>query len=211
MVGSAKIKIMTKKITLVLVLFAFVAVKAQAQSVFSSITSAVSSAVSSVTGGSDVTTSSIAGTWSYSSPAVELDSDNALTSAAGALATSQLESKMSEYCTKAGIKAGTFSFTFGSDSSFSCTVVGKTVSGTYTIDSSAGTVTLKFSASSYNLASMTAYTTLSGSTLSLLFQADKLLDFISKVASVSDDSTLQTVQSLVSNYDGLKLGFELTK
>ncbi|MFI3240022.1 MAG: DUF4923 family protein, partial [Bacteroidales bacterium] len=80
--------------------------------------STVQSVVSAVTSGSTATAASIAGKWSYSGSAVELESDNFLTSAAGSLATSQVESKLDTYCAKVGIKSGTFSFTFGSDNSF---------------------------------------------------------------------------------------------
>lgn len=170
----------------------------------------VSTVVSSVTGGSTVTTSSISGTWTYASPAVEFESDNALTSAAASLTTSSIETKLASLYTKAGIKQGAFSFTFNSDSSFSCTVSGKSLSGTYSINGSA--LTLNFTAvSSINLGSLTTQTTLSGSSLSLLFQADELLTFVSKVASISSNDTLSAISSIIDQYNGLKLGFDLSK
>ena len=47
--------------------------------------------------------------------------------------------------------------------------------------------------------------------LSLLFEADKLLDFISKLSSLSGSTTLQSISKLTEQYDGVKLGFDLKK
>ena len=58
---------------------------------------------------------------------------------------------------------------------------------------------------------MTAYVVLSDNQLSLLFNVDKLLDFLTKLSSLSDNTALQTINKLASEYDGMKLGFELSK
>lgn len=184
----------------------------KAQSWLSKLTEseAVSSVVTAVTGGTTVSASSIAGTWTYDNPAVEFESDNVLKSAAASLTTSSIEDKLAALCTKAGIKQGSFSFTFDSSGSFTCAVSGKNLSGTYTIGD--GTIILKFTAvSSINIGTLTAQTTLSGSTLSLLFQADALLSFISKVASVSGSDTLSAITTITDQYDGILLGFEFNK
>lgn len=187
---------------------------AKAQSFLNNLVSSdvVSTVVSTVTGGTTLSTSSIAGTWTYSGPAVELSSSSTLSSIAGSLATSTIEDKISTYYSAVGITSGSFSFTFGSDNSFSCTLKSKNLSGTYSLDSANDQITLTFSAAStVNLGSMTANISLSGSSLSLLFDADKLLELVSAVASVSDNSSLQTVNSLLENYDGVMIGFELSK
>lgn len=184
----------------------------KAQSWLSNLVSSdvVSDVVSTVTGGTTVSSSTIAGTWNYDNPAVEFESDNVLKSAAASLTTSSIEDKLAALCTKAGIKQGSFSFTFDSASSFSCTVSGKNLSGTYSI--SGETIALKFTAvSSINIGTMTAQTSLSGSSLSLLFQADALLSFISKVASVSGSDTLSAITTITDQYDGILLGFEFSK
>lgn len=174
--------------------------------------STVQSVVSAVTSGTTATAASIAGTWSYSGSAVELESDNFLTSAAGSVATSQVESKLDTYCAKVGITSGTFSFTFGSDNSFSCTCSSKSISGTYELNSDGDQITLNFAAiSTISLGSINAKISLSSSNLLILFDADKLLDIISTVSSATDNSSLQTINSLLSNYDGVQLGFDLAK
>ena len=47
--------------------------------------------------------------------------------------------------------------------------------------------------------------------LQLLFNADKLLDFISKITSSVGDSKLGALTSLLGNYDGMQIGFELSR
>lgn len=171
----------------------------------------VESVVSTITGGTSVTTSSIAGTWNYNNSAVKLESDNVLTEAAGSLATSQIETKLDSALSKVGISSGLMTFTFGSDSTFSCSAKSKTLSGTYSVDSDSK-ITLTFSAvGTLNIGSVSAYTELTSSTLSLLFDADKLMSIVSAISSVSGSSALESVDSLLGNYDGVLVGFDFTK
>lgn len=186
---------------------------AQSQSLSNLLSSdVVQNVVTAVTGGQSLTTSNVEGTWYYQGPASELTSDNLLTSAAGTLATSQIDSKMEELCTKVGLSSKAFYFTFNSDNSFSCTVKSQNLSGTYTLDNSANTIELKFSvAGKVNIGTMTADLTISGSTMTMLFSADKLLSFVTKVSSLTDNSTISTLSALAEKYDGLLLGFEMKK
>ncbi len=171
----------------------------------------VESVISAVTGGSTVTASSLTGTWKYDSPAFQLESDSNLTEAMGSIATSQVEAKLNVAFASVGITSGQFSFTFGSDGSFSCTCSEKTLSGKYTIDSDEK-ITLTFSAvNSINIGSVSAYTSLSSSTLSLLFDTDKLLTIIQSITSVSNSNTLAAVNAMLSNYNGVQIGFNLKK
>ncbi|MFI3240200.1 MAG: DUF4923 family protein, partial [Bacteroidales bacterium] len=99
-----------------------------------------------------------------------------------------------------------------SDNSFSCTCSSKSISGTYELNSDGDQITLNFAAiSSINLGSIDAKISLSSSNLLILFDADKLLEIISTVSSATDNSSLQTINSLLSNYDGVQLGFDLAK
>ncbi len=175
----------------------------------STIENVVSTVASAITGGTTVSASTLTGTWSYSSPAVKLQSDNALTEVAGTLATSQIETKLSSVYSAAGITASSFSFTFNSDMSFTCSTKRRTLSGTYSVESN-DTIKLTFSAlGTINLGSMTVSTSVSSSTLSLLFNADKLLDIVSAISTVSE--SLSTINSLLSNYNRVMVGFNLTK
>ena len=167
--------------------------------------STVEKVVSAVTGSS--TSTDITGTWTYSGPAVAFESDNLLTQAGGAVAASTIESSLEEQLTKVGITEGSLSFTFESDSTFTAKLSSKSISGTYSYSSSDDQVSLKFA----KVATVKAYTSLTSSSLELLFDADKLLTVISAIGSKTSSSTLSTISSLAENYDGVQLGFELTK
>lgn len=66
--------------------------------------SAVKDAVTSVTGGKKLTVENLAGTWTYTNPAVQLEGDNALKNVAGSVAAGELEKKLKTYCAKVGIE-----------------------------------------------------------------------------------------------------------
>lgn len=172
--------------------------------------STVKNAVTAVTGGKTLTTDNLTGTWTYANPAIQLESDNTLKNVAGSVASSGIEEKLQEYCAKVGIVEGSFTYTFNSDGSFTNVLKNRTLSGTYTLNSDDNTLVLNY-ASKLNLAKMTANVVLSDDQLSLLFNADKLLDFLSKLSSISSNSTLQTLSSLAEQYDGMMMGFELKK
>ena len=179
----------------------------------SSILSAVKSAVTAATGGSTVSAESIEGTWTYTNPAVQMESDNTLKSVAGSVVTSSVEEKLQEYCSKIGIEEGVFNYVFSSDGSFTSALKSTTLKGTYTVDSDASTITFKYTAgsSSFSLKSITANVVLSGNELTLLYDADKLISLLSAISSVTNNSSLTSLTSLLNEYDGMLVGFDFSK
>ena len=175
--------------------------------------SAVKDVVSSVTGGQALTAENIQGTWTYVNPALRLEGDNALKNVAGSLATAEVEKKLKEYCAKVGIEEGVFNYKFNADGSFTSALKKGSLKGSYTLDSWADTMTLRYSVAgkSLGITTLTAKVVLSGSELSLLFNADKLLSFLSTVSSISGNSTLQAINKLANEYDGMMIGFDLKK
>ena len=174
--------------------------------------STVKDAVTSVTGGKKLTVQNLEGTWTYVNPAVQLEGDNALKNVAGSVAAGELEKKLKTYCAKVGIMEGVFNYAFNSDSTFTNALKKKTLKGTYSINQDEKTVELKYALGrKQKVMTLTAHVVISGDELSLLFNADKLLDFLTKISSISDNSTLKLVNKLASEYDGMLLGFELKK
>lgn len=174
-------------------------------SLFKGLTETVKDAV---VGTTEVSESSISGTWTYSGPAVEFESENFLTQAGGEVAAQTVESKITELFEKIGFKSGSTSYSFSTDGTYTQTICGKTLSGTYTLSDSR--ITMKTGVG----LSFSADVEISGSTLKLLFNADKLLELIkttSGTLSSSGNTSLSTLASLIENYDGLSLGFELSK
>ena len=175
--------------------------------------SAVNNAVTSVTGGNAVTFENLQGTWMYVNPALQLEGDNALKNVAGSLAATEAEKKMKEYCAKVGIVEGVFNYVFNSDSTFTSALKRGSLKGTYSVSPEDKTVTLGYTVGNKKLtvSTLTAHVVLSGNELTLLFNADKLLKFLSTVSSISSNTTLKTINKLASEYDGMMLGFDLKK
>ena len=175
--------------------------------------SAVKNAVTSVTGGKAVTFENLQGTWMYVNPALQLEGDNALKNVAGSLAATEAEKKMKEYCAKVGIVEGVFNYVFNSDSTFTSALKRGSLKGTYSVSPEDKTVTLRYTVGNkkLNVSTLTAHVILSGNELTLLFNADKLLKFLSTVSSISSNTTLKAINKLASEYDGMMLGFDLKK
>jgi hypothetical protein len=170
--------------------------------------SILSSVAKAVVGDNATTATSIVGTWKYSQPECAFESDNLLTQAGGEAAATKVEKKLATiYKT---LKLTSTTYTFNSDNTCSYTVGSKTVSGTYTFDSTNKTVTIT---SSTLGTSFTAYVVTTGSTMTLTFDADKLLTVMQTISSsaASVNSTASLINTLAGSYSGMRLGFELTK
>jgi hypothetical protein len=170
--------------------------------------SILSGVVKTVVGDKTTTASSIIGTWKYSQPECAFESDNLLTQAGGEAAATKVEKKLATvYKT---LKLTSITYTFNEDNTYSYSIGSKSFSGTYTFDSTNKTVTMT---STTLGTSLTAYVTTTGSTMTLTFDADKLLTVMQSISSLaaSANSTASLINTLASSYDGMRLGFELTK
>lgn len=175
----------------------------------SSSTSSLGSLIGGIVGSFTKQTSanSIVGTWVYSKPAVQFESDNLLAKAGGSVASNTVVNKLEPYYQKVGITAGKFSITLNSDKTCSYELGGKTYSGTYTYDSSANTITIK----STVLTFPSAYVSVSGSQMALTFESSKILTLAQKIGSASSNTTVSQISQLSSLYDGMKTGFLFNK
>lgn len=171
--------------------------------------STVSDIVEKVTG-VNLSKGDIKGTWNYTGSAVKLESEDILKTAAAGAAATQIEKKLDEYLAKAGLKTGTFSFTFNEDNTFATTVKGKSFNGTYSLSEDGKTLNLKYG-KTLNSTGITATAQINASTFELLFKADKLLDLIGKLTAATNNTTLKTIGTLAGQYDGMKIGLELQK
>ena len=132
-------------------------------------------------------------------------SSNALKSAAGAVASSSIESKLQSYLSKAGIKKGNLTITFDSDKNFAIKKSGKTVrSGTYTISGNDITLTFKGKSKPCKVTPQ-----LDNGSLVIVMDATTLKTFLTNVAG--NFSSLSTITSLLNSYDGMKLGIRMSK
>lgn len=172
----------------------------------------VQSAITSVTGGKGLSAENLSGTWNYVTPAVQLEGDDALKNVAGSVMSTELEKKLSEQCAKVGIVEGAFSYTFNTDGTFTSVIKGKTLNGTYAILPEEKIVELNYGKTDkFNFTKLRASTVISASELSLLFEADKLLDLLTKLSEVSENTTLKSVSQLAGQYNGMLMGFKMKK
>ncbi len=152
---------------------------------------------------------SIAGTWNYTSPDCVFESENFLMKAGGEMAAAKIEGTIAPYLEKFGFKPGSVSYTFNTNGTYSMTINGRTINGQYTLDAENKTITMTMLA---GLMKSTVHVALVGNKLSLLYDAEKLLALFKGISALGkDNSTLSTITKLFESYDGLLIGFELTK
>ena len=154
--------------------------------------------------------SAIKGTWTYNGASCVLKSDDALAKIGGTVATSKIEEKMNTYLAKIGVKEGSCSFTFAENDSCTFKIGNREIKGTYILDSENKTIQFNFL---QNRFTSTAHVSYSVSSLSIVFNADKLFGLIQKVAPTASNynTTLSTLTKLLENYNGMMLGVKLKK
>lgn len=145
-------------------------------------------------------------TWKYSKPGCAFTSENLLAKAGGEIAASKVENKLEGYYKKFGFSSSNTYFTFNTDGTFSAKIDGKAWNGTYTFDEKTHAIQLKGL-----LLSASGYATKTTNGISLLFDQKKLLNLIKALSAFRGSSTLSAVGSIANNYDGMQVGFEMTK
>jgi hypothetical protein len=159
-----------------------------------------------VIGSVKVSENELYGTWYYTQPACAFTSENLLAKAGGAVAAQNCIEKLLPVYNSVGISSSNTAFQFTQDHQFAAKLKGIPLSGTYTYDPSTGTIKLKTMLFSTN-----AYITRTTRGLGLTFESKNLLKVLQAAASLSGNSTLQTVGDLSKQYDGVRLGFDIAQ
>lgn len=165
--------------------------------------------VQNLTATSNFEASDLVGTWTYSSPAISFKGDNALANIGGAAAASTIESKLAPYYDKVGMQNS--QLTVNDDLTFTWKIGMISLTGTIekTKDSN-----LIFNFSAFGkvpIGKLDCMATKSGNVVSLTFDASALISIAQKVSSISNNSTLQSVNALVSNYKDMYIGAKMKK
>lgn len=147
-------------------------------------------------------------TWKYSKPGCAFTSENLLAKAGGEIAASKIEEDLSKYYSKFGFSKSNTYFTFKTDGTFAAKIDGKSWNGTYTFDEKTHAIQLKGL-----LLSASGFATRTTSGISLLFEQKKLLTLVKTLSklNLTGSTTMSAVSSIVDNYDGVRVGFEMTK
>ena len=169
--------------------------------------SILSGVAKAVVGNKATTASSIIGTWTYSGPECQFESENLLAKAGGEVAAKEVEEKMTAVYNKVGMD--NIRYTFNEDGTYSYQMKKRTVTGTYVFDDAAKTITMT---GKLGLKTV-AYVTVTGNDMSMVFKADKLMSILKPITGAASkvNSTAATINSVAGAYDGLMLGFELKK
>ncbi len=151
--------------------------------------------------------SSLKGNWSYESPAVVFESENLLKKAGGSLITSTAEKTLQKYLRKIGFEEGKVSISFDGDESYTMQIGTKSINGTYTVADNEITLQRTGLLSQPIKANLA----LQGNEMQITFKADKLLEFLTKISSLTENSTLNLIGNIAGGYDGMQLGFQFKK
>jgi len=166
----------------------------------------LANAITSVIGLDKVSPQGLIGSWHYKSPGCAFTSKNLLAQAGGEVAAVQIEEKLLPYYQQVGLSANNTYITFNQDGTFSAKIVGTPFSGRYTFDEATQKITLKGL-----LISVNCYTKRELSGIAILFEGKKLLSLIQTMAALSGNQNLETISEISKNYEGVRVGFDLSK
>lgn len=157
----------------------------------------------------DIDINEMTGTWNYTAPAVSFQSENLLEKAGGAAAATTIEEKLAPYYKIAGINS--MKLTIEADSTFTMALKRGTFTGNITKDEEGNFVFNFKVVKKINIGKMKTYITKSGNNLSIMFDVSKLTTLVNKAGSITGNSTVQGVSTLLNSYDGICAGFKVAK
>lgn len=149
----------------------------------------------------------ILGTWNFKGSAFVFESEKALASLGSNTIASQVEAKVDSYLAKLNIKEGMCTITFNEDKTCVFVAGKRTLNGTYEFNAETKELKLTFGA----LLSTTAYLVYDAGTINIVYQSDGLLRILKAIGSMSSNSSLALLNTLLDQYDGLRIGMAFTK
>ena len=168
--------------------------------------SGVVNAISSVIGLDKLTAQDLVGTWRYNGTGCAFTSENLLAKAGGEVVASQIEEKLLPYYQKVGLSSNNTVIAFNNDKTFTATIAGKSFSGTYTYNEATSQIAMKGL-----LLNINCYAKREMNGISILFEAKKLLTVLQTMSALSGNVSLQTIGDLSKNYEGVRIGFDMTR
>lgn len=191
------------KVLLAAAFFCMSATSIQAQS----IKDILSGVISNVVGDKATTESSFKGTWKYSAPACEFESDNLLAKAGGTAAADKIEKRVAPLLKSVGVNG--IVYTFDGEGNYTSKIKKRVTEGTYKFDSKEKTITFT---PTIGMA-YTAHVAVQGSTMTLTFEADKLMTTLKTISNATSklSTTAALINTLMNSYSGMRVGFELKK
>ena len=167
---------------------------------------ALGNILGSVLGTDRLTEQQIVGSWNYKQPGVTFTSEKLLAQAGGEVAASQIKEKLASYYKSLGVTSSNTAFVFNADHSFTGKFLGTPLSGTWSYDATKYQLNMKTM-----LFTLTPYVKGTTSGMSLTLESKKLLSVLQTLAAASGNTTLQGIGQISSNFDGVRLGFDMSK
>lgn len=191
------------KVLLAAAFFCMSATSIQAQS----IKDILSEVISNVVGDKATTESSFKGTWKYNAPACEFESDNLLAKAGGTAAAEKIEKRVAPLLKSVGVNG--IVYTFDGEGNYTSKIKKRVTEGTYKFDSKDKTITFTPTIGK----AYTAHVAVQGSTMTLTFEADKLMTTLKTISNATSklSTTAALINTLMNSYSGMRVGFELKK
>lgn len=164
--------------------------------------------LASVTGSVTTTQANLIGSWTYTEPSVQFESDNLLTQAGGSAAAAKVENQLVSIYKMVGITPGKLTFNFAKDGTVTYTIGSRTNTGTYVFDAKNKIVGI----TTANGMNINAYVTVSGNLMSLCFDSSKVLSLFSSAGTLSNgQSALGSIGAVAQNFKGMKTGFKFKR
>ena len=166
----------------------------------------IGNVIGSVLGTNKLTAKQLVGTWKYKGPGCAFTSDNALAKAGGEIAATQIKEELATQYSKLGFTSSNTYITFNEDGTYSAKIDGKQMTGKYTFDESS----CQFKLTGL-LLSFTGYAKKNTDGIGILFESKKILSLIQTLSSMSGNETVNVIGDISKNYDGVRVGFDMTK
>ncbi len=158
---------------------------------------------------SDLTTDDLIGVWTNKKPAVVFKGDNFLKQAGGIAAASAVESKLTPYFNQFGLTGATL--IVNSDSTFTLKSKKLNLSGNIRRKADGNFIFAIKAFDKLNLGEVPAYVQKTSSSMDVMFDTTKFKALVTSLSKVLNIKSINTIASLLDSYDGLYVGFGLTK
>ena len=165
----------------------------------------VSNIIFDVIGYNKLSQADLVGNWKYYQPGCAFTSESLLAKAGGHVAATKAKEDLAPTFQRLGITAANTYFQFAENGQFAGKINGQPLNGTYTFNPTDQSIQLKTL-----LLNIKGYVNRNAQGISLLFESKKLLTALQTIAAVSGNGTLNSVGELTKNYDGIRIGLDLT-
>ncbi|MBQ1178467.1 MAG: DUF4923 family protein [Bacteroidaceae bacterium] len=149
---------------------------------------------------------SIVGTWNFKGSAFVFESENVLANLGSDALATQFETKVDQYLAKYNIKEGACSITFEKDGTYVFVAGDRYVNGTYELNTDTKELKMTF-----GMFATTAYLVYDAGTINLVYESDALLNTLKAIGSKSNNATFALLNTMLNQYDGLRIGIAFAK